>query len=417
MSNQVYIIGAGASGCFCAICLKRMNPSAEVTVVERGTRPLRKVAITGGGRCNLTNTFAEVRSLKQIYPRGEKLMKRLLKEFSHRDTMEWFESEGIRLTIQEDQCVFPASQDAMEIVDTLQILMRRLGVRLVCNCDAFAEGSLRKVTGADSNTPLVTHWLANRQSNSSSALIIATGTPHADKLLDAFGPLGIKVSPTLPSLFTFRLGDDALHTLMGTVVENASVRLTGTKFQASGPLLITHWGFSGPAILRLSSYAAIHLATSNYHAQLAVNWLGDAHEDEVANLIQEMATANPQRQLANQYPNQLVQRHWLYLLQKSGLSPQKRWQELGPKQMARLASLLCCDLYSVTGRGENKEEFVTCGGIALDNLNPATLECRQVPGLYFAGEVCDVDAVTGGFNLQAAWTMGYIVARSVATTL
>ncbi|MBQ0049348.1 MAG: aminoacetone oxidase family FAD-binding enzyme [Bacteroidales bacterium] len=426
MPNQVYIIGAGAAGCFCAIALKRMNAHMEVTVVERGTRPLRKLAITGGGRCNLTNSFSEVRSLKQVYPRGEKLMKRLLKEFSQHDTMAWFENEGIPLTTQPDQCVFPRSQDAMQIVDTLQILMRRAGVKVVCNCDAFAKGSMQQITGRNSDEAFVTAWLKeqaehlttgqveDRPSTQQTALVIATGTPHSDTLRLFFAPYGIKVTPTLPSLFTFCLGDEALHALMGTVVEHVVVRLTGTKWQAEGALLITHWGFSGPAILRLSSYAAVHLASSDYQAELAVNWLGGAREDEAADLLQHLAAAYPQRLLANQHPPQLMQRHWVYLLQKAGLSPQKRWQELGPKQTARLASLICCDLYKVTGRGENKEEFVTCGGIALDNLNPSTLECRHLPHLYFAGEVCDVDAVTGGFNLQAAWTMGYVVARSIA---
>lgn len=401
---RIVIIGAGAAGCFCAIEVKRRHPEAEVIVLEKGTRPLAKVAITGGGRCNLTNSFLEVKSTKHVYPRGEKLMKRALKRFSHEDTMQWFENEGVRLVTQDDQCVFPQSQDAMEIVLTLTGLAKRLGVGILTGSKAESVESAENggfIVKTESQTYEATH------------VVVTTGGSPKVSGIAFLDSLELEIINPVPSLFTFNVDDKALHNLMGTVVGMVSTRLSGTKFAAEGPLLITHWGLSGPAILKLSSHAARHLADCNYNADLSVNWFYDANEQEVLAILAEMARQNPQKQLSNVYPEQFIQRHWLYILDKVGLPAQKKWQEVGPKQMNRLASLLTNDIYRVTGKGQFKDEFVTCGGIALSNIDINTLECRKHPGLYFAGEVLDVDAVTGGFNLQAAWSMGYIVAQSI----
>jgi predicted Rossmann fold flavoprotein len=204
---------------------------------------------------------------------------------------------------------------------------------------------------------------------------------------------------------------------MGTVVNGVSVKLTGTKHAADGPLLITHWGLSGPAILRLSSYGARLLAEKEYKMDVSVNWFGDCRECEVLDQLRSFAEHNPQKQLSSIYPEQFVQRHWLYLLSKAGLPHDKRWQETGPKQMTRLASLLTNDIYHIEGKGAYKEEFVTCGGVSLAEIAPSAMECRKHPQLYFAGEVLDVDAVTGGFNLQAAWSMGYACAKSISSSM
>lgn len=401
--KRVVIIGAGATGCFCAIQLKRACPHCDVVVLERASRPLAKVAITGGGRCNLTNSFAMVRSLKEVYPRGEKVMKRALKVFSNKDAMSWFEAEGVRLVTQDDECVFPASQDAMEIVRTLTGLMQRLGVKLQLNTCVEA------ISRSDMGYHIAPLGLK------ADAVVVATGSPRKERLETMFRTLPLELLPTLPSLFTFKVDDEALHALMGIVVEEVNVKLSATKFAASGPLLITHWGLSGPAILKLSSHAARHLAECAYCADVVVNWFGEMKEPDIADLLRGLAVQGPHRQLSNLYPERFVQRHWLYLCGRAGLSADKRWQDVGPKQMNRLAALLAADTYHVTGRGQNKDEFVTCGGVSLSNLDPNTFECRQHPGLYFAGEVTDVDAVTGGFNLQAAWTMGYVVAQAIAS--
>ncbi len=398
--RRIAIIGAGAAGCFCAVNIKKRMPEAEVTVYESGRKPLTKVAITGGGRCNLTNSFEHVRSVKEAYPRGEKLMKRALKVFSNNDVMEWFEREGVALTVQADGCVFPLSQDAMEIVCTLTRLMNSYGVRLLCD---------RRISQI---TPLSDGGYDIDGAQYEKVVVTTGGAPTLSRLsfLDAFQ---LEKMESVPSLFTFNIDNKALHSLMGTVVENVTARLTGTKLSASGPLLITHWGLSGPAILKLSSYGARVLKEREYRMEVAINWFGKERETEVAERLHILVSENSKKQLSSVYPEELVQRLWIFLLERAGLSPQKRWQELGAKQLNRLAALLTNDTYAISGKGAYKEEFVTCGGIALSNINPSTMECKAYPGLFFAGEVLDVDAITGGYNLQAAWTMGYISACSV----
>lgn len=403
---RIIIIGAGAAGCFSAINIKRNLPDAVVTVLESGRKPLAKVAVTGGGRCNLTNSFADVKSLDKVYPRGGRLMKRLLREFSHEDTCAWFEREGVRLVTQEDQCVFPKSQDAMEIVNTLMRLMGRLGV--VVKTGHRVEriekrGGMFVVGMADESIKELT----------ADAVVVTTGggqTAFAFRMLDG---LDLEIVPPVPSLFSLCLPGNPVTDMMGTVVDDAVVSLAGTKFKAQGPLLVTHWGMSGPAILKLSSYAARWLNERDYKATLLVNWMSGSNESQVLEQLQEYCVLHKNKQLSNVYPKQLNSRLWHYLILRSKLSLEIRWGELGRKGLNRLVCTLTNQEFRVDGKNRFKDEFVTCGGIALSNVNPATLESRTCPGLYFAGEVLDVDAVTGGFNLQAAWTMGYVVAKSL----
>lgn len=398
----ISIIGAGAAGCFAAIEAARRMPQADICVYESLNRPLAKVAITGGGRCNLTNSFQEVRSLETVYPRGARLMKRLFHTFDHRDTMRWFEAEGVPLTVQDDQCVFPRSQDAQDIVGTLLRLMQRHGIAIKTSSRAESiepqEGGGYKISFAGGGCV------------SSDAVIVTTGgSPRADGA--AFlNPLQLKTVPPVPSLFSFSLEAHPLKSLMGIVVANVTARLAGTKFKTDGPLLITHWGVSGPAILKLSSHVARHLAECSYRATLALNWLGDVNEAEALDLLKGIMEENPQKQLASAFPRQLGKRLWLYLLESLRLAAEQKWANLGAKDLRRLAAGCTNHLLPIAGRNRHKEEFVTCGGVALSEINPSTLECRRHPRLFFAGEVLDVDAVTGGFNLQAAWTMGYVAA-------
>lgn len=435
---KIAIIGAGAAGCFCAVELKRRIPSASVEVFEAGAKALAKVAITGGGRCNLTNSFEGISSLSAAYPRGDKLMKRLFRTFDQKSAWRWFENEGVKLVLQEDHCVFPASQDAMEIVNTLLARMRQAGVTL---------HTKRKVTGIfprpDGGYTLSVPELSKVQSLRHAQLprgsvpepvegpilqksqrldkhncladIVVVTTGGSPKLsgLGMLDGLDLEIVPPVPSLFTFNLPGSPVRELMGTVVENASASLVGTKFKASGPLLITHWGMSGPAILKLSSYAARYLAENEYSATLSVNWFGDAGEQDVRDRITALSKDSPQKQILNTHPSELPSRLWNYLISKCGIREDARWAELGSKGMNRLVNTLINDEYQIRGKSRFKEEFVTCGGVALSNINLNTLESKTHPGLYFAGEVLDVDAITGGFNLQAAWSMGYTVARSI----
>ncbi len=393
----ISIIGAGAAGCFCAAELRRRLPDARIDVFEAATKPLAKVAITGGGRCNLTNSFEDVRSLSEVYPRGDRLMKRLLSVFSQEDTRRWFESAGVPLVLQEDHCVFPQSQDAMDIVHALLRRMDGVNLRLRTPVHSVMPGP----TG---------HLLVDGEPY--DAVVVTTG--GAPKGLPMLDGLGLDWVPTVPSLFTFTVQDEGLRSLMGLVVE-ASVSIPGTAFQAAGPLLITDWGLSGPAVLKLSSYAARHLHDTGYKAALSVNWL-TMNENEVRALLRDTAGDNPRKQVTSTPPARLQSRLWNHLVRKTGLRSDIRWAELGSKGLNKLVATLTQDSYTIAGKTKFREEFVTCGGVSLSNIDPSTLACRRYPGLYFAGEVLDVDAVTGGFNLQAAWTTGYVAARSIASS-
>ena len=400
---KIAIIGAGAAGCFAAIEIKRRCREAEVTVYESGRKALAKVAVTGGGRCNLTNSFSGVRSVETVYPRGARLMKRLLREFSHDDAYGWFESEGIRLTTQEDNCVFPVSQDAMEIVDKLLWLMRRHGVTLKTG------HRVEKIIHDEGYTVC----FSNGESVKADKVVVTTGGSPKLSGLKMLDGLGLDIVEPVPSLFSFCLANHPITAMTGTVVEDVQTSIVGTKMKADGPLLITHWGLSGPAILKLSSYGARHLHDCNYKSKIAVNWFGSANEGEVMQQLSEMSIRHPQKQVQSVYPGRFNSRLWLYLLDCAGVRHDMRWAEMGKKSFNRMSAMLTNHVFDVTGKNKFKEEFVTCGGVALTNINPSTLECRHHPGLYFAGEVLDVDAITGGFNLQAAWTMAYVVAKSI----
>ncbi len=393
--KRIAVIGAGAAGCFCTAELRRLRPEFRIDVYEAAPKPLAKVAITGGGRCNLTNSFEGIRSLAEAYPRGDRLMKRLLKQFSQEDTWHWFESAGVPLVLQEDHCVFPKSQDAMDIV---RALLRRMdGANLLLRSPV--QTVMPGMTG---------HLLVNGEPY--DVVVVTTG--GAPKGLPMLDSLGLEWVPTVPSLFTFTIHDEGLRSLMGLVVD-ASVALPGTTFKADGPLLITDWGLSGPAVLKLSSYAARHLHDAGYQAPLSVNWLA-RNEALARETLQESAAGNPRKQVSSTPVAGLPSRLWNYLMAKAGLRPDIRWAELGSKGLNRLVSTLTQDPYSIAGKTKFREEFVTCGGVALGNLDPSTLESKRHPGLYFAGEVLDIDAITGGFNLQAAWSTGAAVARSIA---
>lgn len=380
--KTVAIIGAGAAGCFCAAELRRVAPEVAVTLFEAGSKPLAKVAITGGGRCNLTNDFEGIRSLAEAYPRGERVMKRALKAFSQEDTIRWFTERGVPCVLQEDHCWFPVSQDAMDVVRCLIREMKGVELKL--------------------NTPIKT-----LPQGFDYVVVTTGGMSKGGSFLE---DLDLEIIPPVPSLFTLNIPDKSLTALMGLVV-NASISLQGTPFKADGSLLITDWGISGPATLKLSSYAARHLAQNQYKGSVAINWL-DRSENEVREMLQKSASGSPQKQIVNT-PLLLQQRLWEHLISKAGLRKDIRWAELGSKGLNRLIAALTQDTYPVSGKGKFKEEFVTAGGIGLSNIDLSTLECKRYPGLFFAGEILDIDAITGGFNLQAAWSTGYVCAHSI----
>lgn len=405
--KKIAIIGGGAAGFFAAISAKQSNDSVEVTILEKAREVLAKVAVTGGGRCNLTNTFDNISDLKQVYPRGSRLMKRLFNFFDQRDTWQWFESHGVRLVSQDDHCVFPESQDAMSVVDCLVNEARKLNVNIK------TEQKIASLTpSADGG------WLINMVNGFHErfdCVAIATGgMPHRSDLL-GLCHLGIRMEQPIPSLFTFKIDDQRLLSLMGTVVNAVQTAIPTTKFRASGPLLITHWGISGPAALKLSSRAARHLYEVDYHSKVAINWVNITDRNMVEGELSKVAKANPKKQLGTVRPFGLPSRLWLYMLRKNNLPDGRLWRELGNKGLNKLLETLTNDVYDIRGRGTYRDEFVTCGGIALDSVDFNTLQSKVCHGLYFAGEVLDVDGVTGGFNLQAAWTTGFIVGNSIVS--
>lgn len=390
------IIGGGAAGFFLAINLKEMCPKMEVSIFEKSKHVLSKVEISGGGRCNCTNSFAEVRDLSGVYPRGHRLMKRLMKGFSQEDAYEWFERHGVRLMTQDDQCVFPLSQDSHTIINCFLAEVRRHGVEIrmesrIDSLEQLSDYDFIAVTTGGSPKAEGLQWLADK---------------------------GHEIVSPVPSLFTFQITDEALHALMGTVVEDVMTMIPGTKLRAEGPLLITHWGMSGPSILKLSSYGARLLAESGYQTTLAVNWT-KRRDTEVMVILDEMMIRCPQKQMKTVPLCGLSSRLWTYLVEKClGERSNARWGSLNKKEINRLANLLSGgDSYQITGRATFKDEFVTCGGIALSAVNPSTLESRHVPRLYFAGEVLDIDGITGGFNFQAAWTTAYTVACAITNSV
>ena len=372
---------------------------------------MAKLAITGGGRCNLTNDFQGIRSLSEAYPRGERVMARALKSFSQEDTCAWFQAHGVPLTLQEDHCWFPRSQNALDIV---HCLLRAIhGTTLRLNTRITALRSFAADAPQDDSKWMVCHSEQSVESHPDCYDYVVVTTGGAPKGLPFLDGLDLELVPPVPSLFTFNIPDKKLTALMGLVTP-ASVSLPGTGFKACGPLLITDWGLSGPAVLKLSSYAAPHLAAAGYKGTVAVNWL-DLPESQARELLKTYAAEQPQKQLSTAHP--LQARLWAHLMERAGLRPDIRWAELGSKGLNRLTAVLTQDSYPLAGKSRFREEFVTAGGVSLSNIDLNTLECKKHPGLFFAGEVLDIDAITGGFNLQAAWSTGHVCAQSIVSSL
>ena len=395
--TRVAIIGAGAAGCFAAANIR----GAQVDVYEAAPRPMAKLAVTGGGRCNITNSFEHLRSVDEAYPRGARLMKRALKEFSPQDTLRWFTEAGVSGFVTEpDGCVFPASQDAMEIVRTLTRAMSDAGAQLHCSKKAV---SLSRVDDA---------WRLGFADGTSAVadavLITVGGAPRGLPLMDG---LDIPWVQCVPSLFTFTVNDAALRALMGLVVP-AQLAIPGTSFRSQGQLLITDWGLSGPAALRLSSYAARYLHDNGYNAPLSINWTA-LPQAEVETELKAFVSDNRQKLLSSSAPFQLPLRLWQYIIGLAGLRADIRRGELGGKGFARLVAMLTATPSRIDGRNHFREEFVTAGGIDLSSVDPATMQSRLHPGLFFAGEILDIDAITGGFNLQAAWSTAWLAVKCI----
>jgi predicted Rossmann fold flavoprotein len=399
---KIAIIGGGAAGFFAAIHAQENFPEAEVYIFEKSQKVLAKVKVSGGGRCNVTNAAANINTLSEAYPRGKNFLKKAFHHFSNHDAMRWFEERGVALVTQEDACVFPHSQDSQSIIDVFMAECKRLGIRI-----KLGSG----ITGLK---PIEDHialaFSTGDQLNFDKVIVATGGSPKREGLV-WLAQLGHKIEMPVPSLFTFNMPDESIRSLMGIVVENALVSIQGTKLKADGPLLITHWGMSGPAILKLSAFGARILSEMNYNFNVQVNWLNEKNNEKVLDELLRLAAENPQKRILNARPQVIPSRLWTYLLERAAISSDRTWVEVGRKGLNRLVGILTNDHYVVKGKTTFKEEFVTCGGVSLESINAKTMASKHCPNLYFAGEVMDIDGITGGFNFQAAWTTAFIAAK------
>ena len=396
---RIAIIGGGAAGFMAAITAKLHNGKNDVVLFEKSNKVLAKVKISGGGRCNVTNACFSVSQLIKNYPRGEKFLKNAFHHFYTQDTIDWFESRGVPLKAEADNRMFPISDKSKSIVDCLMNEIYKLGVELKL------QSVISKIEKVEDQFLLE----INHQKNYFDKVIIATGGSPKLSGFDWINNLQKNIVEPVPSLFTFNIPKDGITELMGVVASNATVRIQGTKIKHSGPLLITHWGMSGPAVLKTSSFGARYLFDNNYNFNVQINWT-DFSEEEYQNLIAQNKTSN--RLITNKNPFEIPSRLWNFIVQKSQISELKKWNELSKKEVNKLLNHLMNDVYAVKGKTTFKEEFVTSGGVDLNDINSQTMESKNCKGLYFCGEVMNIDGVTGGFNFQAAWTSGFLAGKN-----
>lgn len=391
---HVVVIGGGAAGFFAAISAARHHPGARVTLLEKGAKLLSKVRISGGGRCNVTHDRRDPKGLAANYPHGEAFLRKSFKSFSVADTLAWFDNEGVALVAEPDGRMFPVSNDSATIVDCLLGAASRAGV--VVRCGA-------QVTACSAAHDGFRIALADGGSITADRVIVTTGGHPKAAGYDWIAAMGHGLVPPVPSLFTFNMPNEPIRGLMGVVAPQVRARIVGADLESHGPLLITHWGMSGPAVLRLSAWGARLVHAAGYRFTLQVNWLGGKGEEYVR------STFGASNKLsANVDPFGLPKRLWGHLLEKAGIAPLVPWSTVGRKERNRLVDLLVNDRYQVEGKTTFKEEFVTAGGVDLAEVDPLTMASTKIPGLYFAGEVLDIDGITGGFNFQAAWTTGHL---------
>ena len=395
------IIGGGASGFFTAINVKENFPNSEVIIFEKSNKLLTKVLVSGGGRCNVTNSESSVSVFSKSYPRGEKHLKKLFGRFNNQDVIEWFKNKGVELVSEEDGRMFPKSNTSQTIYDLFVSESEKLGVRV----------NLKSTVTSIKQEGKQIAIQVNGQKLLFDKVIVCSGGSPKSSGLEWLKSLGHKIEDPVPSLFTFNILNKKITRLMGLSVPNALVSIEGTKLKNTGSLLITHWGFSGPAVLKLSSIGARILAFKNYNFKISVSWCGENNFEKVKKEMHSIINANKKKKLLSIRPNNLPKRLWSYLLERSGLPEEKPYSELGKKQLNKLINTICNDGYLVNGKTTFKEEFVTCGGISLKSLNLKNLESKHIKNLYFAGEILDIDGITGGFNFQAAWTTAFIASK------
>lgn len=401
MSNQIVIIGGGAAGFFAAITCAEANPAAQVIILEKTPHVLSKVRISGGGRCNVTNACFDPAELITHYPRGAAALRGPFTRFQPRDTIAWFEQRGVKLKTEADGRVFPVSNKSETIVNCLMEAAHAAGVQVRSGVH------IRSVTKPDR----FVIDLKSADAIMADRILLATGSnPHGYEWAAA---LGHAIEPPVPSLFTFEIDDARLKDLPGISVEKVTIKLAGTSLSQTGPLLITHWGLSGPAVLKLSAWAARELAGQHYGAEVLINWLPDFKGDQLRQRLMSIKTELARQTVGVSSPLHLPLRLWKRLVGAVNIDGDQKWTEVSKRALIDLANELSRGSFLMTGKGAFKEEFVTCGGVRLDEVDFKTMESRRCAGLYLAGEILDIDGVTGGFNFQSAWTTGWLAGMAM----
>ncbi|PJE47841.1 MAG: aminoacetone oxidase family FAD-binding enzyme [Sediminibacterium sp.] len=404
MKNLI-VIGGGAAGFFCAVNAARLNSNLKVTILEKSSKLLSKVKISGGGRCNTTHQLFEIPALVKKYPRGEQFLKKAFHQFNTQHTIEWFAERGVDLHAEVDGRMFPVSNNSATIIECLLKEADQFKVRIEMQTE------VKKITRKDIKFQIETNKSSIIEAD---YICIASGGLPKMEMFNWISQLGHAIQPPVPSLFTFNMPKHPITTLMGLSVNNAVIKISGTKLKEQGALLITHWGLSGPVVLKLSAWGARQLADMGYQFAIQVNWLGETTDAILRtdwSFYREQFSAN---KISTKYPFALPSRLWLFLLDEAGISADTKWGEIKAVNQNKLIQLLTSHVFNINGKTTFKEEFVTSGGVQLSTIHPQTMESKLVSGLYFAGEVMDVDGITGGFNFQHAWTSGFNAASAIA---
>jgi hypothetical protein len=403
--KRLIVIGGGAAGFFCAVNAARMNPLLEVIIVEKSSKLLSKVKVSGGGRCNVTHSCFSIAEMIKKYPRGNSFLKKAFHHFFTTDTIKWFKERGVVLKTEADGRMFPATDSSQTIIDCLMKEADKYGVEIMMK---------REVEELKVENGKWTVAFKNSSSMETDSICIASGGYPKAIQFEWLKKLGHAIEEPVPSLFTFNMPGNSITALMGLSVEHAVVKINGSKLSSQGPLLITHWGMSGPAVLKLSAFAARELAASNWHSRISINWLSEYNENTLREKFQQLRLESAAKKVSNCNFFGLPQRLWQYLLIQSGINEDIRLAALPAKEQNKLIKNLCVQEFEVKGKTTFKEEFVTAGGINLNEIDYNTMQSKIVPNLFFAGEVINVDGVTGGFNFQNAWTTGWIAAKAVS---
>lgn len=399
--TDVIVIGAGAAGCFAAIQAKAHHPKASVVILEKSTKALSKVRVSGGGRCNVTNVISDPQELSENYPRGARFLRKAFHEFSSNDMKRWLEERRVLLRLYPDGCYFPESNSSETIIALFLDELKKGGIPIL-----FQQG-VNTIEANEDGFIVQT----DKETWQTKNVICTTGGHPKLSGFSYLSALEIRLVEPVPSLFTFNLPDNTIVELMGIVNEDSSARLVGEKWSGDGPLLVTHWGLSGPAILKCSAFGARTLAEKGYETEFFVNWTGGLKSDEVMHELKNSLSSG--KQVANTPLFGVKSRLWNYLLEKAGIVPETTWKSLGNKSLNRLAEVLVNSSFRMKGKTTFKEEFVTAGGVDLSEIDVKTMQSKRHPGLFFAGEVMDIDGITGGFNFQSAWTTAFIAGKSV----